>query len=254
VPLDLVDDLATALRIGGAPLADQQIVEGGIVHVTAIARLPRVVLAEEEAIGLEERREGSKDHRIELPQSTGGLIRAVFLLVQHGADAHRLEVLEEELHGVDEHRGTVGREADAGLDTVRIAGSREEPLGLGGVVAIVFRPLAELGDGPGPVGEGGGQGPVDGADALERRIDHSLAVDGEGDGLAYPDIAERRLVRSHIDEVHHVRRKLRRLEAGPALLERLHELHPIRAVEEGGEARGVVLVDEHLHPVEIVGV
>src|SRR5678815_3148808 len=42
VPLDLVDDLAPRLRIAGAALADQHVVEHGIVHVAAIARLAGV--------------------------------------------------------------------------------------------------------------------------------------------------------------------------------------------------------------------
>ena len=81
----------------------EQVVESGIGHVTAIARLPRVVLAEEEAVGLEERCERPEHHRIEFTEPAGGLIRAVLLLVQRSSDAHRLEVLEKELHGVDEH-------------------------------------------------------------------------------------------------------------------------------------------------------
>ena len=97
-------------------------------------------------------------------------------------------------------------------------GGGQEPLGLGRVVAIVLRALAEPRDGQRPVGKRGGQGPVHRPDAFEGRIDHALAVDGKRDGLAHTDIVERRLIGAHVDEVHHVRGKLRDPEGGPALL------------------------------------
>src|SRR5215471_8792173 len=63
VPLDLVEGILPAFQIAGAALAHEKVVERGVVHVAPVARLARVVLPEEEAVGLEERRQRSEYHR-----------------------------------------------------------------------------------------------------------------------------------------------------------------------------------------------
>jgi hypothetical protein len=128
--------------------------------VAPVARLAGVVLAEEEAVGLEERREGSEADGLELAETARGLVGAVLLLIELGVDPHVLELLEDELHVVHELRRSVGREAHAGLEAVGMAGGGEEPLGLGGIVAVVLRALAELRDRQRPVVQRGRQGPL----------------------------------------------------------------------------------------------
>jgi len=59
VALDLVNQLAPRLQIRGPPLPHEEIVQHGVVDVAAVARLARVVLAEEEAVGFEERGDGA---------------------------------------------------------------------------------------------------------------------------------------------------------------------------------------------------
>ena len=162
-------------------------------------------------------------------------------------------------------RGPVGREADARREAVRVAGGGEQPLGLRGIVPVVLGALAELPDGQRPLRERGGHRAVDRALPLEHRVDHALAIHRQRDGLPHADVVERRLVRPHVDGVHHVGGIFQGLQIGAALLQRLGDLHPVRpvdrarklpaeivlAAEERGDAGGIVLVDEHLHPVDI---
>ena len=73
------------------------------------------------------------------------------------------------------------------------------------------------------------------------------------------------LVRSHRDVAHHGSREVHRLQPRPLLLERVLDVHPVDPVddahelpaevvlarEEGGHARGIVLVDHELHAVDV---
>jgi hypothetical protein len=107
VPLDLVDDLPPLLHIRRPPLPHQQVIQHRVVDMAPVPRLPRVVLAEEEAVGLEEGREGAEAHGVELAEAAGGLVGAVLLLIELGVDADVLELLDNELRVVDELGGAV---------------------------------------------------------------------------------------------------------------------------------------------------
>ena len=61
---------------------------------------------------------------------------------------------------IDELGGAVGREADAGLKAVGMAGGGEKSLGLGRVVAVVLRALAELAIGSAQSSSAAGSGPL----------------------------------------------------------------------------------------------
>jgi hypothetical protein len=58
-------------------------------------------------------------------------------------------------------------------------------------VGVELGAVAELDDGQCPVVQRRGQGAVDGADALEDRVDLSLAVHGEAGGLALAHVGRR---------------------------------------------------------------
>ena len=200
-----MDGLPPLADVEGAPLADDEVGDHGVVDVALVSRLPRHVLAIEVAVGLEECRLGAEPHRVELADEAGREVGPVLLLIELGLDADVLEVFQHQLRLVDQDAGAVRREADGAGNTVGLTGRGHEALGLREIVLVVPRSLTELRHGQRPVLETGGDGRIEGARALGGRAHHLLAVDGQRDGLADPDVAERRTVRAHGQMTHHGR-------------------------------------------------
>jgi len=106
---------------------------------------------------------------------------------------------------------------------------------------------------------------IENPDALEERVDQALAIVGERDRAPHADVVERRLVGAHVDVAHLVGGELLRLDLRPPLLERVPDLDPVDAVDrprgfpaevvlardEGGHARGIVLVHGRLDLVDV---
>jgi hypothetical protein len=65
-------------------------------------------------------------------------------------------------------------------------------------------------------------------DALGRRVEDALAVDGHRHGLPHADVAPRLLIGAHRDVGLDVRHELGRAQAGPPLLEEVFDLDPVR--------------------------
>src|SRR5437660_1338288 len=122
VALEVVDDLAALDVVIRAPLAEQEVGEGRIVHVALVPRLAGIVLAVEAVVGIEERRLRAVGHGFELAQQARRRVGAVLLLVQPRLDPDVLEVLDDELGGVDEDRRPERGEVDGAREAVRIAG------------------------------------------------------------------------------------------------------------------------------------
>ena len=166
---------------------------------------------------------------------------------------------------VDERGRAVGREAEAGREAVRITGGGEQTTGLRRIVLEVAGALPQLRDRHRPLLEGRGHGRVQDTDALEDGVDDPPAIDRHRDGLADAHVAERLLVCPHRHVGLDVGDVLRRAQPGPPLPERVLDLHPVGAPDRAREipaevvlsgqerrhARGVVLVDEHLDPVDV---
>src|SRR5437879_2998766 len=265
VALDVVDQLAPLGNVEGAPLAHEHVGDDRIVDVALVLQLVGVVLADQEVVGLQEAGLRAERRRVELAVEAGRDVGTVLLLVDPGVDADDLEVLLHELRDVDQQRGAVVREAHADGKAVRIAGRRQQSPGLGGIVTVILRALAELVERHRPLLQRGRHRRVHHTDALERRVDDRLAIDGQRHSVAHARVAEGLLVGAHRDVTHDRRRELGRLQPRPLLLERVLDLHPVGAVdrarklpadvvlaaEEGRHAGGVVLVDGHLDAVDI---
>src|SRR5215467_3982281 len=147
-------------------LATSKIRQRRIFDVALVLRLSRVVHAEEEVVGIEERRLGAVGHRVELPEVTARDEGAVLALVELRVDADVLEVLEDQLRVVDEQGRAIRREAETGREPIRVAGRGEEPPGLRGIVTEVLRALTELVDRQRPLDETSRDGGVEVAHAF----------------------------------------------------------------------------------------
>src|SRR6185503_19398644 len=82
VALGLVDDLPPLGRIHGAPLPDQHVGQHRVVDVAVVLDLPRVVLAVEEVVRLQERGLGPEGHGLVLAVERAGDVGPVLLGVQ----------------------------------------------------------------------------------------------------------------------------------------------------------------------------
>src|SRR5438093_10309293 len=265
VALEVVDDLAALDVVVRAPLAEQEVGEGRIVHVALVPRLAGIVLAVEEVVGIEERRLRAVGHGFELAQQARRRVGAVLLLVQPRLDPDVLEVLDDELGGVDEDRRPVRGEVDGAREAVRIAGLGQETFGLGGVVPVPARAFTELRHRDRPFLERGRHRRVGGAEAFGDGVENALAIDGERHGSPDAHVVEGRPVRPHRDVRHHVVGELHALQPRALLQECVLDLDPVGAVdgagklpaevvlpaEEGGHPGGVVLVDDELDAVDI---
>ena len=226
--------------------------------------LARVVHAEDEAVGLHERRLRAVRHGIELAEVARGDERSVLALVQLRVDPHVLEVLQDELGVVREDRGAVRREADAPGEAARIPGRGQQAPCLRRVVLEVSGALAELSDGQRPLLQRRRHGRIEDAHALLSRVDHALAIDGERNRLTHAEVVEGRPIGAHRYVRLHVAGELRGPELGANPLQRVLDLDPVRAVDRAGElpaqvvlpgeerrhARGVVLVDGELDAID----
>src|SRR5258705_1498477 len=96
VALDLVEHLAPFGHVRGAPLADHQIPQHGIVDVALVLELVGHVRAEEVVVGVEERCLRAEGHGFVLAVERGADVRPVFLLNRLGVDADVLPILHEE--------------------------------------------------------------------------------------------------------------------------------------------------------------
>src|SRR3989441_7029994 len=235
VTLQVVDNLPALGDVEDTPLTDQHVGDDRVVDVTLVLRLPRIVHAEEEVVGIEERSLRAVRQRVELPEVAARDEGAVFALVELRADADVLQILEDELGVVGEEGRPIRREAQTGGKAVRMPRRGEEPPGLGRVVPEIFRGLAHLVDRQSPVREARRHGGVEGAGAFKRGFDHPLSVDPQRDRLPDAHVLERELVRTHRDVGLNVAGKLSRAEIRPLLLERLLDLHPVRPVDAAGE-------------------
>ncbi len=263
--LDLVEHLAPLGHVRGAPLTDEQVAQHGIVDVALILELIGHVRAEEIIVGVEERCLRSKGHGLVLAVEGGADVRAVLLLYRLGVDADVLQVLQDQLDGVDLDGRAVRGIREGGREAVGMARLGQELLGPPRIELVVLGAFAELVHGKRPVLEGSGHGRIEDADAFGHRIEKALAVEGERDGPAHPDVIEGWLVRAHVDMAHLIGGELQALELRPPLLERVLDLHPVHPIDrprslppdvvlardEGGHARGIVLVHCHLDLVDI---
>src|SRR6185436_9876094 len=100
VALDLVEHLSPLGHVRGAPLADHQVAQHGIVDVALVLELVGHIGAEEVVVGVEERRLRPEGHGLVLAVEGRADVRAVLLLDRLGVDADVLQVFQEELDGV----------------------------------------------------------------------------------------------------------------------------------------------------------
>ncbi len=263
--LDVVDHLAALGDILGAPLADQHVGHDGVVDVTLVLEFAGVVLAVEEIVGFLKARLRTEGHGVKLAVEARADVGAVLLLVQLGVDTDILEVLEDELSHVDQDGGAVSGEVHGRREALGIAGFGHELPGLAQVVLVPASALSQLIHRHRPLLERGRHRRIECPHPLVDGIDDPLTVDGERHGAAHPHVAERRLVSAHGDVGHDSVRVLGCLEPGPLLLEGVPDLHPVHAIDhalvlpaevvlardEGGHARGIVLVHRDLDPVDI---